>query len=503
MTRTLLTFFFVSLLLVPSFQIRPFALAQSTFTPQSTWGSTSVYIEGKAFYVQSGRPNGVKTWLTQAFFISLNTTWAVASPAYTPMPNGLDGHIYANTLLPDGVTWAAIRNSTYYTYNLSSDLVIPAAYRPAPDANATMRFAPTTAQIVTPLPRFADVDGHQYYALAASNSAKAIFYFGGLIVDDVFDTFARLDYGGSAWSLVAAQGQAPSARAVTCMVAAYGGTKLVLVGGEGAGKVVLSDIYIYDVATNTWTRGPDGGASRARAGHACAASGDNIVVYGGYININRAPVPELTSVFSLKTNTWQQAFVPSGPIPTPPGSGSGGSGSGSGSGGGSEGGSGNGTSSTTDPTGGRSGDGPSIGAIAGGVGATLLVIVVILFWVRHRKRSKEEVGVLEKGQPTGRQNDPQLYPENNTPTEKSADMDLVLQLIERESRQYDETVVVRSPHTMPDPAVGRPEAVVWQSARLEKDISQLVATMEIAPTARGPQLYRSGSVQASQTIGEP
>ncbi|KAF9310377.1 hypothetical protein BG003_008631 [Podila horticola] len=337
-SKTLSTLFFVSLL-ATSFQTSPFALAQSTFTPQPTWGSASIYIEGKAFYIQSGRPNGNQTWVTQVFYISLNSTWAVTSPAYAPMPNGLDGHVYANTILPDGVTWAAIRNSTYYTYNLSTgtltphapvasynaaqpvaavrdpttgDLIIPAAYRPTPDANATMRFSPT-AGTATSLPRFADVDGHQYYTLAASESAKAIYFFGGLVVNDVFATFARLDYGGSAWSLVTAQGQVPTARAVSCMVAAYGGTKLVVMGGEGAGKIVLSDIYIYDVASNTWTKGQDGGATRGRAGHACAASGDNVVVHGGYINISRAPVPEMTSVFSLKTNTWLQAFVPSGP----------------------------------------------------------------------------------------------------------------------------------------------------------------------------------------------
>ncbi|KAG0326446.1 hypothetical protein BG000_001399 [Podila horticola] len=321
--KTLPTLFFVSLLLATSFQTSPFTLAQSTFTPQPTWGSASVYIEGKAFCIQSGRPNGNQTWVTQVFYISLNSTWAVTSPAYIPMPNGLDGHVYANTLLPDGVTWAAIRNSTYYNAAqpvaavrdpTTGDLIIPAAYRPTPDANATMRFSPT-AGTATSLPRFADMDGHQYYTLAASESAKAIYYFGGLVVNDVFATFARLDYGGSAWSLVTAQGQVPTARAVSCMVAAYGGTKLVLMGGEGAGKIVLSDIYIYDVASNTWTKGQDGGATRGRAGHACAASGDSVVVHGGYINISRAPVPEMTSVFSLKTNTWLQAFVPVWPHP--------------------------------------------------------------------------------------------------------------------------------------------------------------------------------------------
>ncbi|KAG0034637.1 hypothetical protein BGZ82_005653 [Podila clonocystis] len=180
--KTLPIIYLVPLPLALSYQISPLALAlaQSKFTPQPTWGSESVYIEGTAFYIQSGRPNGNQTWVTQAFSISFHATWAVNSPAYAPMPNRIDGHVYANTLLPDGVTWVAIRNSTYYTYNLSTgtltqhavvnssndaqalaavsdpttgELIIPAAYRPTPDANHHALLAHSTDGHVLAPPR--------------------------------------------------------------------------------------------------------------------------------------------------------------------------------------------------------------------------------------------------------------------------------------------------------------------------------------------------------------
>lgn len=477
--------------------------AQSAFTPTPTWGSVSVCIEGKAIYIASGVPNGNnQSGVPQVFSINLTTSWPITAPPYTQLPNSLDGHVYPNILLPDGVTWAAIMNSTYYTYDLGSgtltkknpvatynlkalsaardpttgDLVIPSGYVTAQGINATMRFSPTT-EALSDLPRFTDVDAHQFYAVVASESAKAIFYFGGLIANDVFATFAKLDYGGSAWTIIAAKGVGPSPRAVTCMVAAYGGTKLVVFGGEGPGKVVLGDIYIYDVATSTWTPGPDAGTSRARAGHVCAVSGDNLVIFGGYINFSRAPVAETTLVFNLKSNTWSDSFVSSGPIPSPPSPGSfGGSGAVSGSGSGSE-------------------SGPKIGAIAGGVGAVLLVIMGIIFWVRHKKRPRmDEEQQMDMSLLASRTslNDPQQFSDNTT-----AESKLAQELLDLESKQY---LQLRSPHTNPDSVVSRPEAV---ARRRGPQVTQERAVdnkqQGFMPTSgpRSPQMLRSPSRENS------
>ncbi|KAG0097975.1 hypothetical protein BGZ93_001502 [Podila epicladia] len=452
-----------SLLLYSSHQITPLALAQSTFTPQSTWGSASVYIEGKAFYVQSGRLNGRKTTTKQTYSISLNTSWNVTAPAYTALPNGLNGYLYANVLL-DNVMWGAFRNYAFYYYNLTSlavvkdgfaaphkdgqalaaafdpserEIVVPGAGDRGNSTYATMRMTLPTVSVTLQYP-FADVDTHKYYSIVASDTDKAMFYFGGMVGDQVFDTFARLDYGRSRkW------------------------TAIVDAAGEGEGKVVKSDIYIYDVATNTWEQGPDGGPSRARAAHSCAASGDNIIFQGGYTNSNYDKVPELTSVFSLKSNTWQQSFVPSTP-----------------------------------PSGDRVPTGPILGAVAGG-GATVFAIVTLVFWIRHRARSKTEEEISEK-LPTVRHG-PQLYSDDSG----SWDAKSVQQILDRERRQHYAPVLLRSPHSSHDPTmfpfekmVGRPEMVptnLWlDEKKVDRGMSQFVLTIPTPPSPpRNPQQLRS------------
>ncbi|KAG0090739.1 hypothetical protein BGZ92_002318, partial [Podila epicladia] len=197
-----------SLLLYSSHQITPLALAQSTFTPQSTWGSASVYIEGKAFYVQSGRLNGRKTTTKQTYSISLNTSWNVTAPAYTALPNGLNGYLYANVLL-DNVMWGAFRNYAFYYYNLTSlavvkdgfaaphkdgqalaaafnpnerEIVVPGAGDRGNSTYATLHMTLPTASVTLQYP-FADVDTHKYYSIVASDTDKAMFYFGGMVGD--------------------------------------------------------------------------------------------------------------------------------------------------------------------------------------------------------------------------------------------------------------------------------------------------------------------------------
>ncbi|KAG0063962.1 hypothetical protein BGZ93_003440, partial [Podila epicladia] len=119
--RSLLTLF--ALILSPSYRTDASAFAQSTFSPQPTWGSASTYIEGQAFYIQSGRLNGLETTTTQTYSISLNTSWNITAPAYTALPNGLDGYLYANVLL-DNTYWGAFRDDSFYYYNLTSLAVV-------------------------------------------------------------------------------------------------------------------------------------------------------------------------------------------------------------------------------------------------------------------------------------------------------------------------------------------------------------------------------------------
>ncbi|KAG0037530.1 hypothetical protein BGZ82_002349 [Podila clonocystis] len=385
--------------------------SQPSYVPVTTWGSASVYIDGKAFYIQSGRLTAPQGYSRQVFSIDLTTAWSVGSPAYTQMPDGLDSHVFPNALMQDGKTWFALRNNSLFTYDLTTgvlkqgpliptytgthalaasrdpvtgEMVIPGGYYSSQQLNTTLRLSPERLT-VSSVPAFTELDNRRYYAMAASESARAVFSFGGLIGLNVMASFVRLDSGATSWRS-AATASDPSPRALACLASAYGGNKLVLFGGETQLDELLGDIYIFDVASSTWARGAEGGLSRARAGHVCAVSGDMFLTWGGFRNVSsRAPVQETMSVYNMKTNSWVDRYTPSVVGPAP------GSGSDAGNDNstGSPGvGSGTGDSPPPPPdsnTKSGSGQGSNVAAIAGGAGVAVAVLLGALILIFRRR----------------------------------------------------------------------------------------------------------------------
>lgn len=152
--------------------------------------------------------------------------------------------------------------------------------------------------------------------------------------------------------------------------------------------MTLGDIYVLDVATWKWTRGPDIAPANARAGHSCSVSNDMFVAYGGYI---RSPSiinnPNLLAVYSSTSNSWVIRFthtpLPTEPLPTTTGSGSG---------------PGDSNSGTESSSGSRS----NLGAIIGGVAAGVVVICGLAFWgyrSRKTKDTKLEDGASQQSSP--------------------------------------------------------------------------------------------------------
>lgn len=132
---------------------------------------------------------------------------------------------------------------------------------------------------------------------------------------------------------------------------------MVVFGGDTAENVTLRDIYVLDVATWKWTRGPDAPLEDARAGAACAVSNDMFVAFAGYV---RNPYfnnnPRLLVVYSLSTNSWVNKFTYT---PLPKGSGSG------------------------------SDSSSNLGAIIGGAAAACVVLSgIIIYTVRRRRKAK-------------------------------------------------------------------------------------------------------------------
>lgn len=319
---------------------------------------------------------------------------------------------------------------------VTGEMVIPGGFFSSPLLNITMRFSPERLTS-TSVPAFSEIDNRRYVAMAASESAKAVFSFGGLVGGNVMSSFARLDSGAASWRSAATTSD-PSPRAVTCLVSAYGGSKLVVFGGETQLDEVLGDIYIFDVALSTWTRGTDGGPNRARAGHVCAVSGDMFLSWGGYRNVStRAAVPETMSVYNLKTNTWVNRYTPT----LGSGSESGGNGNnmggGSGSGGGQE--TGHDSALPSDSnTKSSAGSSMNVAAIVGGAGA-VIVLLGAMFLIFHRRRATQRDTRAPDSGRSGNPEEETMYPPPRSILERNSMADS--HILHSTSKQLDNVLL--------------------------------------------------------------
>ncbi|KAF9120473.1 hypothetical protein BGW39_011337 [Mortierella sp. 14UC] len=91
----------------------------------------------------------------------------------------------------------------------------------------------------------------------------------------------------------------------------YNGTKMVVFGGEslqGSQSVEggpRGAIYILDVPSLTWKRGPDVDPIHNRSAMACAAAGDSFVAWGGK---SKTDTLNSTIIFNIDDSVWTDKF---------------------------------------------------------------------------------------------------------------------------------------------------------------------------------------------------
>lgn len=144
--------------------------------------------------------------------------------------------------------------------------------------------------------------------MAFSESTKTPYVFGGRTPSGPANTLYRLTPESFQWVRITAGG-GPSARDSACMVPAYNGTKLIVYGGS-VDDIPLRDIFIYNIANATWSQGLEAGPGHARAGHACAVSGDALIVWGEFLVIEaRTPPDQVIAVYNLTSNKWMPSYI--------------------------------------------------------------------------------------------------------------------------------------------------------------------------------------------------
>ncbi|KAF9365797.1 hypothetical protein BGX34_008257 [Mortierella sp. NVP85] len=104
-----------------------------------------------------------------------------------------------------------------------------------------------------------------------------------------------------------------------CMASSASGSKVVLFGGYSKSlNATVGDIFVLDVPTLTWKKGPSTPPGDVRRSPACAISNDYFVSWGGDTGNTAVIVPpeNVMMVYDLKTDTWTSNYV--APAPTTP-----------------------------------------------------------------------------------------------------------------------------------------------------------------------------------------
>ncbi|KAI8596622.1 hypothetical protein EDD21DRAFT_387674 [Dissophora ornata] len=184
--------------------------------------------------------------------------------------------------------------------------------------------------------------------------------------------FVLYEYSATTgWTVIVQQGNIPIADDAYCLVPAYGGTKLVYFGGTHLG-FYNTNVYMFDIATNTWTLMASQISQSARVGMQCAASGDMFVVWGGgpVRDSLASPTP---LVYNMKSQMWQVTFeAPTSTNTSTPTS----------------------TSTSTSPSASTSASastskGPIIGGVVGGLFVIGLIAGAFVYRRRRSNRNKE------------------------------------------------------------------------------------------------------------------
>jgi hypothetical protein len=87
---------------------------------------------------------------------------------------------------------------------------------------------------------------------------------------------------------------------VECLVAAYGGLKMALLHGG-------TTVFILDVASRTWKKGPHIPSATFVTSEACAVSGDQFIVWGRRDTYGLDVVAE-TLVYNMEAETWTSSY---------------------------------------------------------------------------------------------------------------------------------------------------------------------------------------------------
>ncbi|KAF9300691.1 hypothetical protein BGZ74_007604, partial [Mortierella antarctica] len=271
-------------------------------------------MQSKAMVISGGISSNQGV-LSQTFAIDLTEPWTVSSPTYRMLANGpadlyvpfgqaTDGSVIVISRaqsfsfdfnspggwtltgnLPNGIN-AAMTRLTGAIDPTTNVFYLPGGFR-VTGANDTMMQYSITQGTVASLPMPSTLPSYAESTAIWSTYAKRLFLHGGRSPTNYspLGDLYSFNPADNSWSLPITTGAIPPERYNHCMAADATGKRVVVFGGSDSVVVpALSDIYILDVETMQWTRGPDAGNAGARAAPSCGIDHDLFIVWGGGSN---------------------------------------------------------------------------------------------------------------------------------------------------------------------------------------------------------------------------
>lgn len=291
-----------------------------TFKPSGLPNPINSYIDKQALFIAGGyRNSSTGPRMTQLFAIDLSVSWDSSDPTFKKLPDSPLLYYGPSTISADGKQWIVVDNSTAYAYDIEKatwstlvqhDLTVVdqiAAtdpdtgfiYIPATNNNYLMRLN-VTSRSYDRLIINKNVSETNDFSAAWSAFQKKLFIIGGRHGADNPTQLIMFSYNDTAgWANLTmdAKGEVPGPRHSACLVPAFGGKKMVLFGGKIGNTVnALADIYVLDVATMFWTRGPDVAQTERRALAACAVSNDHFMHGEGRTDLSGIRPSSSTSI---------------------------------------------------------------------------------------------------------------------------------------------------------------------------------------------------------------
>ncbi|KAF9347823.1 hypothetical protein BGX34_002858, partial [Mortierella sp. NVP85] len=308
----------------------PSVLAQK-FRPRPRSEPSYTFTEGQGLYILGGVGPDFDS-IQQPFMLDLSVSWNTSDPVFKDLkgPKVEEG---ACTMTNGGEDLFVLASGTGYIYNVKSDtwaifnnnafaspiiattdpetgfIHIPQGGEDFQGRLQTLTLDLRTKTVNQTATRLGDwigsVAGWNTYLKSLVGVASQGNNFDTHILR--IYTPSKMNKTSTGWSRLKT-GPIPGSEFGhwNCGASMHGGTKMVFLAESDDPTIKTSfNVYILDVKTRTWKKGP---SAPPVSKSACAATGDQFIVWGGEVGAQQR-ISNATFVYNIKTEKWTTNYI--------------------------------------------------------------------------------------------------------------------------------------------------------------------------------------------------